>query len=164
MRQQLVLICKRIKEDIKANGAGLATVVACFAALIFFFGDVCSMQILFGLPCPGCGLTRAGISLLFGFPELAWELNPFIYGWILAILVACWQHYVRGKKLGKGFWVFMGIMIGAMVIFYIYRMWRYFPYVEPMTFNEDGIFSEYIAPLLPEDARQMPSSYYDMVK
>lgn len=164
MGQRLVLICNRIKDDIKANGAGLAAVAACFAAFAFLFGDVCPTQILFGLPCPACGLTRAGVCVLLGLYERAWDLNPFIYGWIFVILVACWQRYVRGKKMGKAFWVFMGIMIGAMLIFYIYRMWRYFPYQEPMTFHEDGIFSEYIAPLLPEDAGQMPSPYYDMVK
>lgn len=53
-KQMLVLICKRIQNDIKANGAGLAAVAVCLAAFSFFFGEICPMQILFGLPCPGC--------------------------------------------------------------------------------------------------------------
>lgn len=66
------------------------------------------------------------------------------------ILCFFWQRYIRGKKLGRAFWILVGILIAGMVVFYVYRMYLYFPDKSPMTIGEDGIFSEYIKPFLPE--------------
>ncbi len=36
---------------------------------------LCTSRIVFGLDCPGCGLTRAFIAISHGRLERAWELN-----------------------------------------------------------------------------------------
>ena len=74
-------IVERIKDDLKKNGIGCAAVLACLILFALIFHDVCPVQILYGLPCPGCGLTRAGVLLLTGHFAAAFQMHPFIYGW-----------------------------------------------------------------------------------
>ena len=38
--------------------------------------EACTSKLLFGVSCPGCGLTRAMISLSSGEFERAWAFNP----------------------------------------------------------------------------------------
>lgn len=65
MGQKLVLVCKRIKDDIKANGAGLAAVAACFVLFAFFFGEVCPPRFCLDFPVRAVALQgRECISCL----------------------------------------------------------------------------------------------------
>ena len=41
--------------------------------------QVCLFQALSGLPCPGCGLTRALSSLIQGYPGSAFSYHPFSF-------------------------------------------------------------------------------------
>lgn len=38
---------------------------------------ICPLHALTGVPCPGCGLTRATVALLRGQLRAAWGLHPF---------------------------------------------------------------------------------------
>ena len=40
---------------------------------------VCLFQAMSGLPCPGCGLTRALSSLIQGYPASAFSYHPFAF-------------------------------------------------------------------------------------
>ena len=40
---------------------------------------VCLFRALTGLPCPGCGLTRALSSLIQGHPAAAFSYHPFAF-------------------------------------------------------------------------------------
>lgn len=37
----------------------------------------CPVRLLAGVPCPGCGMTRAFVALLGGDVAAAWAYNPF---------------------------------------------------------------------------------------
>ena len=37
----------------------------------------CPVRLLAGVPCPGCGMTRAFLALLGGDVAAAWAYNPF---------------------------------------------------------------------------------------
>jgi hypothetical protein len=37
---------------------------------------VCVAQALFGIPCPGCGITRSALAFLTGNIGQAWSMNP----------------------------------------------------------------------------------------
>lgn len=37
---------------------------------------ICLAQTLFGIPCPGCGVTRSALAFLAGDVGRAWTLNP----------------------------------------------------------------------------------------
>ncbi|HJV49192.1 MAG TPA: DUF2752 domain-containing protein [Geothrix sp.] len=55
--------------------------------------DTCAFHALTGLPCPGCGLTRAFVALAHGRLREAWTLHPFafpLYAFCLAGLGAPW--------------------------------------------------------------------------
>src|SRR6185295_7860883 len=40
------------------------------------FGTDCAFRMRFGIPCPGCGLTRSVALTLYGHIAPAFELNP----------------------------------------------------------------------------------------
>lgn len=114
-------------------------VAVCFILFMLLFRDVCPTQILFGMPCPGCGLTRAGILLLSGDFSGAWKMHPFIYAWAALVIYIVVCRYLLGRKTP---WLMQMIvvLVIAMLLYYIYRMMRYFPDVEPMTRKTAGIF------------------------
>lgn len=124
-------IVERIKDDLKKNGIGCAAVLACLILFALIFHDVCPVQILYGLPCPGCGLTRAGVLLLTGHFAAAFSMHPFIYVWLLFLLYLAFCRYIRGCR-PKGALQLLIVIIAGMLLFYGYRMLRYFPDVEPM--------------------------------
>lgn len=62
------------------------------------FQTICPFAILTGLPCPACGLTRAGLCLLRGDFVSAWETHPCIFLWVVLILYLVVYRYFLQKK------------------------------------------------------------------
>lgn len=60
------------KKERIIRGAVLHVVVLAILLLIWR----CPFYLLFGVPCPGCGITRAYTALLSGNVEEAFSLNP----------------------------------------------------------------------------------------
>lgn len=139
MKNVILPIYNRIKKDIVNNRVGILAFAGIFILFFVLFEDVCPSQILFGCPCPGCGLTRAGMLVIrFRFAE-AWQMHPFIYAWLFLLLYVCYNRYIRGKKAKGLIPLVIGITI-VMFVFYIYRMCRYYPNVEPMTQQSDSLY------------------------
>lgn len=70
------------------------TALLSFAALIQIglagaglHGWVCPIQASIGVPCPGCGLSRATAALILGQWHLAITMHPFAPGFIAGILL-----------------------------------------------------------------------------
>lgn len=109
----------------------------------FFFPNrpSCIPKQIFGMPCPGCGITRAYVHLFqFRIVEAFWYHPLF---WLLPIIV--WVIIFKERPIiskiysSKLFWI---LAISLYLGVYIYRMIRYFP-SEPMEFypgNIIGIF------------------------
>src|SRR5438477_406599 len=57
--------------------------------------EVCLSRRLFGLDCPGCGLTRCFVSLAHGEVSRAWRFNPAGLLWFAALL---WQIPYRAGQ------------------------------------------------------------------
>lgn len=60
---------------------------------------LCPFALLTGLACPGCGLTRAAVSLARGDLAASWAFHP------LALLVALWAvagtvMWIRRRRRG----------------------------------------------------------------
>lgn len=109
----------------------------------FFLGAMCPMVITTGLPCPGCGITRAMISvLLFRFSE-ALVYNPCIFVWIAYVLYLILYKYFMNKKIPY-FIPITGVVFSVTICVYIYRMINCFPGEPPMTYMYRNVFGRMI--------------------
>jgi hypothetical protein len=59
----------------------LALLVALFGGAVWLELPLCPLAGTFGVPCPGCGLTRATLALLHGDVQRALQLHPLV--WLL---------------------------------------------------------------------------------
>ncbi len=87
--------------------------------------ETCGMQIMFGRPCPGCGLTRSFIHLAHG----DWRSSLAIHriGWLIALLVVCQVPYRllalwRPELTVRPLW---GWAIGAALVIALSVNWGY---------------------------------------
>jgi hypothetical protein len=84
----------RVRRAVVAGG--LAVLGFAFAA---FGPPFCPTALLFGIPCPGCGLTRATIAMLHGDFGAALRFHPLspvlvpLFGGAMALVLV---DYVRG--------------------------------------------------------------------
>ena len=112
-------------KDIKSAKWVIIFVIAYFAFLRNMIFSMCPMVMITGYPCPSCGMTRAGIRLLHLDFAGAWEIHPFIYGVVLPM-----PKYLS--------WL-AGIMLTTLVVFYVYRVKKYFPGDPPMSYYESNL-------------------------
>lgn len=57
-----------------------------FAAAFAIDMPLCPMAAVLGIPCPGCGLTRATLALLHGNFALAFRFHPLVF-WVAPVYV-----------------------------------------------------------------------------
>ncbi len=117
-----------------------AVAAAHIIVLRHFLYSLCPMVLMTGLPCPACGMTRAGVLILTGHFAAAWKLQPFIYILGLFVLAAgIWRYLLLKNSIGWMKKCLMVILL-CMIAFYIYRMVRYYPDVPPMTYYPYNLF------------------------
>ncbi|HEX3775410.1 MAG TPA: DUF2752 domain-containing protein [Polyangiaceae bacterium] len=77
-----------------------------FALIVATHFPLCPMAGVFGVPCPGCGLTRATLALLHGDVRRALSLHPLVFAisplfaWLSASAAFT---YVRGPRPSANF-------------------------------------------------------------
>lgn len=91
-------IWNRLLDDIKQNWKLLLAIAALLAAMQYFFHGVCPFLLLFGFPCPGCGLTRGCLAVLTLRFDEAMAYNPTSFLWVGLILLWGYFRYVRGRQ------------------------------------------------------------------
>ena len=143
-RQILKDAVRSLYLDIMSVRRALILLSVCFAFLWCLTGSICPMYAFTGIPCPGCGLTRAGICLLTLDLTGAFRMNPFIFP--VAALLILWAvcRYILRKKIP--FWLIWcaSAVLAAMILFYIWRMIRYFPGQEPMDFYRENLLGRFL--------------------
>lgn len=98
--------------------------------------SMCPSVWMAGLPCPACGMTRAGMLVLTGHFREAAYLQPFIYGiFAFAVLLVVYRYILLKDSLRWVRW-YLTVMGICMILFYIYRMVRFFPDTYPMNYCE----------------------------
>ena len=133
-------IFNRIKKDIVDNYKALIIIVLYFVITHFAFGYVCPFRLLTGIPCPGCGLTRAGINLICLNINKVLFYNPMMIP-IAAFIVYCIIfRYIIGKRIPyiNGITI---ILCLALFVLYLYRMYTMFPDKYPMEYVSRNLFS-----------------------
>ena len=135
------ILLRRAVSDIKSIRWAILLIAVCFLTLWTITGSICPMAAFTGFPCPGCGLTRAGIrALTFDFPG-AWQMNPFIFPIAALIFVWCIYRYALFRKPPVWFTRCAAAVLAGLVLFYIWRMIRYFPGEAPMNYYADNLLS-----------------------
>lgn len=116
----------------------MAVVLAGICFSIYSGGSICVIRNITGLPCPGCGMTRALIALskleftkAVGLHPLSLMMLPF--GGLLAL-----SPFNRSLRRLIGNKVFWQLLIAIFLVVYIVRMFLMFPHIEPMTLLENA--------------------------
>ena len=127
-----------MKEDIKLIMPVAVGMLVFLTMLYLIMGSNCIFKCVTGLPCPGCGLTRASLSLIsFQWGKVLYY-NIFIFPIALLSILGIVNRYIRNKsnqKLTK--WI---ILMGVcMIFYYIYRMYVYFPEQEPLNYHTHNL-------------------------
>ncbi len=95
------------------RAARVGAVAGVVGALVMSGLPLCPFAFLSGIPCPGCGLTRAGLCLLHGDVQGAVALSPLspiVVPFVgLVVARASWL-YVRGRPELPPRWVTRGTL------------------------------------------------------
>jgi len=119
------------------KGLLLLAALVCLAAYFYvanlLFGSVCPSKIIAGLPCPGCGLTRAALLMLTGDFIGSLRMNPILpFLFVYAILVLR-----KKKKIAQNYIIFVIILSFAV---FGYRVIFSFG-TEPVVYNPHNLTS-----------------------
>ena len=132
---------KYIVEKYKGMFLGLMLCGISLFCLECLFGVVCPMRLVTGFPCPGCGLTRAGMLFLQGRFVESFQMNAFfILGLIFGIIALIVKKLL---KIPSNFINIYAIIIVVLCLtYYGYRMERYFPDTEPLTYWQGSFLTK----------------------
>lgn len=137
------IIVNRIISDIKEFRWPLLAVLIYYLMMHTVFDAFCPMLVLTGIPCAGCGLTRAAFFLVSGQIGRAFRINPSILPILFFLLYCGYFRYVKGRRV-KGFGAALGILIMCMLAIYGYRMYLYFPDRAPYVYMENNMAARWI--------------------
>lgn len=140
------------------KGAGLILFLIVFFFLIQeYLGSGCLFAAVFGIPCAGCGSSRAAALLFQGEIKAALQMHPLIF-LSLAILIFvpaynifCYFKQKKGKDLrslpsdSKLLTRLLLLTSALYLLVYLVRMLLFFPHTEPMLYNSNSFLSKLIA-------------------
>ncbi len=148
-------VWKRIKSDLKEYRIAIIMLCIYYVSGRVFFRAFCPSVIVTGLPCPGCGLSRAVWFLVTGQPLRSFALHPLGLFWLLFILYFFINRYIFGKESGRTMLVFLAVLAFATLILYGVRMVTVFPDRPPMSYTGRNLFEKIIP-----DYRQKVLSFF----
>ena len=123
--------------------AGLCALACVFLGLTYLLtGELCLFKGILGLPCPGCGMTRALLSMLRLDLSAALSWHPGVFA--LPLLPAALVLFLRGRRRAGG--VLLALFAGVLLVVFLLRLPLLARGVPPLDFNR-------AAPLAPLFAR-----------
>lgn len=89
---------KLLKRDIYENRYALFIIILYIILMQIIFKSLCPVKVIFHIPCPGCGLTHAFISLLKGNILKSIKYNASLIFWLLFFILFFYDRYFRKLK------------------------------------------------------------------
>jgi len=89
-------------------------VIAVMVAVMYGLGLPCPFKAIFHIPCPGCGMTRAYLSLLRLDFAAAFAFHPMF--WSVPILLA---DYLLDGRIFKWKWLNTALIAGIFLGFFL---------------------------------------------
>ena len=123
-----------------ASHGALFVVAMLIAAALALDVPTCPTAGLLGVPCPGCGMTRAAQALLLGRVSEAWHHNPSLFAVVPLTGLWCGLFLLqRGRSTGGPsrtfarltFWLIVGAAL-LMAAVWALRFAGYFGGPEPV--------------------------------
>lgn len=126
MKEKIKAIGLRIFNDIKDYWIAVLAYLVYRFTTIYFFGSACPFVLIFGVPCPGCGITRSMKYLLtFRFQD-AITINAMGVLWLAFLIWLIITRYLIGKRYKITDYILIGILV-ITVAYFIYMMINYYP-------------------------------------
>ena len=130
---------------LRGSAAFLAIAAAYIVLELALGGDVpCYFKATLGIPCPGCGLTRAYISLFKGDLSSAFFYHPLFFTAPLVAAVVIFRDITGSNRLYRSGWFWWGL-VALFVAQWAVRMLLYFPDRPPMDFNENALLWKFVS-------------------
>ncbi len=116
---------EQLKRDIKYNYLLIIAVVLYLIITDIIFGYCCPFRIFFHVECPGCGLTRAFMSLITGDISGSLHYNYTCILWVITIILFVIDRYIKkiDIKLFPVLWVIVSVItIIRYLLIVIFKM------------------------------------------
>lgn len=127
-------VAMRLKKDFQDYKIGIFIFTVYYVVVHAVFRAFCPLVMLTGLPCAGCGMTRALFFFVAGQFLRSWRLNPMALPVLLFFVYGVITRYILGKRV-KGFRVCVAIFCLCMLVIYVYRMCTVFPNQPPYVYT-----------------------------
>lgn len=118
----------------------VCTIFSIFILAVYLAGGrtFCFFQNVYGIPCPGCGLSRSFGCLFHGNIHGAFYYHPLFPLVILIGLVLLLRNnrYVERIYKSQRFWIGAA---GLFMMVWILRMILFFPHTSPMTVTSNSL-------------------------
>ncbi len=107
-------------------------------------GTTCLIKSTIGVPCPGCGMTRATLELLSGNISAALHYHPLVVFFYPAVIVLFLLWKFCRKSHPRAVMMFAMFFVVVFITVYVIRLIIYFPHTEPFTFNTNTFLGRFI--------------------
>lgn len=140
MRGYVKTVRERVAADMKEYGMAIVALMIYTVVVNMVFHAFCPLIIFSGIPCPGCGVSRATAYFLTGRWWQAWQMNPMVFPIVLAAGYFGWNRYLLGRK-AAGIKAIIIALLVLMIIVYGVRMYLYYPDRVPYVYTEDNMLA-----------------------
>lgn len=131
-------VIRRVKRDLYQYRWSIIGLLLYYIIVNLFFDTICPFANLTGIPCPGCGMTRALVLLLQGDLKQSVQYHPLLIPILCLVIWFCWKRYIKGENIKRSTPILITVAF-ALFITYFIRMCNYYPNEIPMIYRENNI-------------------------